>query len=172
MPKSVLLFSSDVFNRQELKTFLNAVHIEGAKISIYDKSHLGFPYDAQVTRGDQFVNIAYEDRLTEEDDEETALAPIEQVLGAKPETCVLLDIGKYDPRSQLLGLEIASMLLEHWPGIIDVLRKVERRYLTRSDILALYEKGYSFLGRPIFPRSKGSRGESVVEKSEESVETG
>lgn len=171
MPKPVLLFSSEVFNKQELTTFLNAIHIKGAKISIHDKSYPGFPYDAQVTRGEQFVNIAYEDRLTEEEDEETALAPIEQALGAKPKTCVLLDIGKYDPGSQLLGLEIASILLEHWPGIIDVLRKVERRYLTRSDILDLYKKGYSFLGRPIFPPSKVSKPQPIVEKQEESVET-
>lgn len=160
MPKPVLLFSSDVFNKQELMTFLSSIHLEGAKIAINEKPRPGYPYDAQVTREEQFVNIAYEERLTEEEDEEAALEPIEQTLGAEPKTCVLLDIGKYNG-SDWLGLEIADKLLDHWPGIIDVLRKVERRYLTRNDILDLYEKGYSFLGRPINPSTKISKPQSA-----------
>lgn len=171
MPKPVLLYSSDVFNKQELMTFLSSLHIEGAKIYT-EKPYPGFPYDARVTREDQFVNIAYEERLTEEEDEEEALEPIKQALGAEPKTCVLLDISKYDPGSELLGLEIASMLLAHWSGIIDVLRKVERRYLTRGGILDLYKKGYSFLGRPIYPSPKVPTLHVTAEKSGESAETG
>jgi hypothetical protein len=171
MPKPVLLYSSDPFNRQELITFLSSIHIEGAKI-FTEKPYPGYPYDVRVTREDQFVNIAYEDQLTEEEDEEAALEPIKQALGAEPKTCVLLDISKYDPRSQLLGLEIASMLLDHWPGIIDVLREVEHPYLTRNDILDLYEKGYGFLGRPLFPSAKVSKPRPIAEMLEERAETG
>lgn len=172
MPKPVLLYSSDVFNKQELITFLSSMHIEGAKIS-FEKLYPRDPDDARVTRNDQFVNIIYQERLTEEEgeDEEAALEPIRQALGAEPKTCVLLDIGKYDPRSDLLGLEIACMLLDHWTGIIDVLRKIERRYLTRNDLLDLYEKRYSFLGRPIFPPPKVSKSQTTMEMSEESSET-
>lgn len=174
MPDPVALYSSVAFDAQELITFVGTLHIEGTKIFINRNPYRGNPDNAQVVRGtDQYVYISLATDMLEEDYvEKEELEKIRQFLGAEPKTCVVLDIGKYDPGSQLLGLEIASMLLEHWPGIIDVLRKIERRYLTRDDILALYEKELSFLGRPIFPASKGARGKRVVKRPWEGLEAG
>jgi hypothetical protein len=173
MPDPVALYSSTAFDAQELTTFLGSLHIEGAKILINEKPRPGYPDHAQVVRGtDQYVYISHSnDMLDEEYVEKENLERFKQVLGSEPKTCVILDIGKYDPGSQLLGLEIAIALLDHWPGIIDILREVEHPYLTRSDLLDLYEKHYSFLGYPIFPSPKVSKPQTTVEVAEESTET-
>lgn len=172
MSDPVALYSSVAFDAQELITFLHSLHIEGAKI-YFEKPYPGFPYDARVIKNDQFVNIAYQERLTEEEgeDAEAELESSRKALGAEPKTCVVLDIGKYDPGSQLLGLEIAIALLDHWPGIIDILRVVEHRYLTRNDLLDLYENCYDFQGYPIFPSPKVSKPETIAEMLEESTKT-
>jgi hypothetical protein len=173
MPDPVALYSSVAFDAQELTTFVRSLRIEGAKILINEKPRRGYPDNAQVIRGtDQYVYISHSNDMLEEGYmEKEELEQIKQFLGSEPKTCVILDIGKYDPRSQLLGLEIASMLLDHWPGIIDVLREVEHPYLMRKDILDLYEKGLSFLGRPLFPSAKVSKPRPIVELLEERTET-
>jgi hypothetical protein len=174
MPDPVALYSSIAFDAQELTTFVRSLHIEGAKILINEKPRRGHPDNAQVIRGtDQYVYISHSNyMLAEGYIEKEDLERVKRFLGSEPKTCVLLDISKYDPRSQLLGLEIASMLLDHWPGIIDVLREVEYRYLRRKDVLDLYEKDYSFLGCSLFPPSKVSKLLPIIEQLEEDIEIG
>lgn len=158
MPEPVAFYSSVAFDAQELVAFVRSFHIEGARIYINEKPRPGYPNDAQIVRGaDQFVNISLSNDMFEEGRmEEETLEQIKQHLGSEPKTCVILDVGKHN-RSDRLGLEIASLFLEHWPGVIDALRLIEHRYLTRADILALYEKGYGFDGRPIFVLPRYSR---------------
>ncbi len=174
MPDPVALYSSIAFDAHELTTFVRSLRIEGARILINEKPRRGCPDNAQVVRGtDQYVYISHSNYMLEEGYiEKEDLERVKRFLGSEPKTCVILDIGKYDLGSQLLGLEIASMLLDHWPGIIDVLREIEQRYLTRNDILDLYEKGYSFLGRPLFPPSKVSKLLPIIEELEEDIEIG
>lgn len=173
MPKPVALYSSITFDAQELTTFLRSLHIEGARILINEKPRPGLPDRAQVIRGmDQYVYISHSNDLLAEGYEKEDLDRIKQVLGSEPKTCIILDIGKYDPGSELLGQEIAIALLDHWPGIVDILRAVENPYLTRDDILDLYKKGYSFLGRPIYPSPKASTLHVTMEKSGENAEAG
>src|SRR5436190_710603 len=138
MPDPVAFYSSVVFDAQELIAFVRSLDIEGARIYINESPGPGHLDDAQVVRGtDQFVIITLSNyMLNEEYAEKDELEQIKRHLGSEPKTCVILDIGKYNG-SDWLGLEVASLFLAHWPGVIDALRRIEHRYLTRTDVLDL-----------------------------------
>lgn len=73
-------------------------------------------YVARVSRATQHVWVGLSDTYLEDvgDDE---VERLRQVLGAEPHSVLMLDIS-WENNADKLGVQVTSLLLERWPGVV------------------------------------------------------
>ncbi len=127
--KSVGLISSSAIKQEDFLSFVQSL---GAVI-IGENPY----YHIVISRGDIYVSIALDNAgFSQYEASETEV--FTQILTAKPQTYVFLDIGK-ELGSEQLAIEIACAFAERWPCIVD-----SGRVYSNQELFELRNSGGDF----------------------------
>jgi hypothetical protein len=123
MPKPFALVSSSDIKRQ---AFLDVVRAVGGVIE--DAKAL----QGRISQGERHVWVVRDNSLLNEY-EADEIELIQQKLGGRPQSCILLDVSR-TAGSERLALEFACTCAERWPCVVYNLRD---KVLSASELLRL-----------------------------------